>query len=66
MSERAEFQECDKCGESVVAAAWGEHECDECEHEWNAEITSMFSNEFVTAVKCKKCGVSGEQDRSKG
>ena len=38
----------------------------ECDHEWDAEITSQFSNEHFTAVRCKKCGVSGEQDNKTG
>jgi len=37
-----------------------------CEHEWKAEIDSMYSNELVEAVKCRKCGCPGERDTFTG
>jgi len=33
-----------------------------CDHEWDQEISSMYNSEYFVQVKCKKCGVYGEED----
>ena len=38
----------------------------ECDHEWEERVDSMFSNEYNADVRCKKCDMPGEQDRKTG
>ena len=59
---------CEQCGindrcrlEVALKCEWKD-----CDHEWDMEITSMLSNEYVSATKCKKCGVPGEEDTRTG
>jgi hypothetical protein len=42
-----------------------QEEREACDHDW-VEVESMFSNEYLTEVRCLKCGVSGERDESDG
>lgn len=41
-------------------------EWESCEHEWEAEVDSQFSNEVFEAVTCVKCKCPGSRGLNNG
>ena len=41
-------------------------EWENCEHEWEAEVDSQFTNENEEDVKCIKCKCPGSRDINSG